>query len=217
MGVNIMAKFEAFISTLLKHEGGFVNDPDDPGGATNKGITFATFRKYAKKLLGVEPTLQNLKRISNEQAAKIYKKKYWDKIRGDEIKDQNLANIVFDFYVNAGRNATKLLQRVINQLGGNLVIDGGIGPITIKALDKLDFKKVYMLYKKGRADYYHRICEKNPKLKKFLKGWLNRVNSFPDVEITEEEIEVPTYDLSDMSAVKVNEKGKFFTKDEEEA
>ena len=212
-----MADFNKFFKTLLKHEGGFVNDPDDPGGATNKGITFATFKRYAKNLLGVEPTLQNLKNLTDEQAAKIYKKRYWDRIRGDEITDQNLANIVFDFYVNAGGNAAKLFQRVINQLGGSIVIDGGIGPVTIKALNKLDKKKVYMLYKKGRADYYHRICERNPRLRKFLKGWLNRVNSFPDVEIQEEgNFEVHTYDLSDLSAVKVNEKGKFFNRDDEE-
>ena len=176
-----MAKFEAFIKTLLKHEGGFVNDPADPGGATNKGITFKTFKQYAKDTLGIEPTLENLKNLSDGQASKIYKKGYWDKIRGDEIKDQNLANIVFDFYVNAGKNAAKLLQQVINKLGGNLVVDGIIGSVTMEALAKLDQKKVYMLYKKSRVDYYQRLCERNPRLKKFLKGWLNRVNSFPDM------------------------------------
>ena len=175
-----MADFNLFLPQLLKHEGGFVNDPADPGGATNKGITFKTFKAFAKPLLGIDPTLANLKALTNQQAGVIYKSQYWDKAQGDAIASQDLANIVIDFYVNAGVNATKLFQRVLNKMGAKLEVDGKIGKAVLTALSGFDQKEVYKNYKQGRIDYYQNLVKKNPKLKKFLKGWLNRVNSFPD-------------------------------------
>lgn len=178
-----MASFDAFFPTLLKHEGGFVNDPVDPGGATNKGVTMKTFQSYAKQYLGIEPTLENLKALTDAQAANIYKPLYWDEVRGDEIELQELANIVFDFQVNAGGSASKLLQSVINDLGAAppLKVDGDIGPGTMSALKSLDQKEVYRRYKQGRIDYYEDLVAKRPALGKFLKGWLIRVNTFPDL------------------------------------
>lgn len=176
-----MADFTVFFPTLLKHEGGFVNDPVDPGGATNKGVTFQTFKAHAKTLLNVEPTLDNLKNLTDEQAGKIYKIEYWDKVHGDDIKTQDLANIVFDFYVNAGANASKLLQQVLKDMGQTVTVDGVIGPGTMSVLAQVDEIEVYRRYKKGRAKYYEDLVAKRPPLKKFLKGWLNRVNSFPDL------------------------------------
>ncbi len=176
-----MANFNAFFSTLLGFEGGFVDDPDDPGGATNKGITMKTFSGCARGVLGIEPALDNLKALTDEQAGKIYKALYWDKVRGDDITLQELANIVFDFYVNAGGHATKLLQSVMNEAGAHIVVDGGIGPATIQALQDLDQRDVYRHYKQGRIDYYRGLAASQPSLAKFLNGWLNRVNAFPDL------------------------------------
>jgi lysozyme family protein len=178
-----MANFDAFFPTLLKHEGGFVNDPVDPGGATNKGITMGTFQRCARQYLGIEPTLENLKALTDAQAGKLYKPLYWDEVCGDDIALQELANIVFDFQVNAGGNAAKLLQRVLNELGAQppLKVDGDIGPGTMGVLKGADQKAVYQRYKQGRADYYEDLVAKRPALGKFLKGWLIRVNSFPDL------------------------------------
>jgi len=178
-----MASFDAFFPTLLKHEGGFVNDPADPGGATNKGVTLGTFQSCAKKYLGIEPTLDNLKALTDAQAGRIYKPLYWDAVRGDEIALQELANIVFDFQVNAGGSASKLLQRVLNDLGAKppLSVDGDVGAGTMTALKAADQKAVYRAYKKGRIDYYQDLVAKRPSLAKFLKGWLARVNSFPEL------------------------------------
>jgi lysozyme family protein len=177
----IMASFDAFFPTLLKHEGGFVNDPADPGGATNKGITIATFRSCAKQRLGIEPTLDNLKALTDAQAGKIYKPLYWDKVRGDDIELQELADIVFDFQVNAGDSASKLLQKVLNDLGARppLAVDGAIGPATMAALKSVDPAEVFRRYKQGRIDYYQDLVARRPALGKFLKGWLIRVDSFP--------------------------------------
>jgi lysozyme family protein len=178
---NYMADFDLFLPLLLKFEGGYVNDPADPGGETNKGITMKTFKAFAQPLLGIAPTSANLKALTNQQAGVIYKQQYWDKIKGDAITLQPLANIVCDFYVNAGVNASKLLQRVLNNMGANLTVDGGIGTESLKALAARDQTEVYRNYKQGRLAYYQNLVQKNPKLGKFLKGWTNRVNSFPNL------------------------------------
>lgn len=175
-----MADFKSFFPTLISHEGGYVNDPADPGGETNLGITIGTFRQYAQKLLNIAPTSTNLRRLTRDQAGVIYKAQYWDQIGGDAIQLQELANMVFDFYVNAGGNAIKVLQGVLNGLGANLALDGKIGPGTRAALTGAkDQREVYRRFKKARIAYYENLAARNPKLKKFLKGWLRRANSFP--------------------------------------
>src|SRR5689334_223246 len=161
-----MASFDAFFPTLLKNEGGFVDDPADPGGATNKGITIETFRDCARRYLGIEPTLANLEALTDAQAAKIYKPLYWDEVRGDEIELQPLADIVFDFEVSAGAAASRLLQSVLNDLGAAppLAIDGEIGPATMAALRRADAVAVYRAYKHGRIEYYQDLVARRPSL-----------------------------------------------------
>lgn len=178
-----MADFRLFFPMLLKYEGGFVNDPLDPGGATNKGITLGTFNQCAQRLLGIAPTLDALKALTDDQAGVIYKALYWDAIQGDQIALQPLANIVFDFQVNAGNRSAKLLQQVLNDLGTKppLVVDGAVGKGTLGALRAIDQKAAYARFKQGRIDYYRNLVERKPALQKFLKGWLNRVASFPDL------------------------------------
>jgi lysozyme family protein len=178
-----MADFQRFFPTLLQHEGGFVDDPVDPGGATNKGITFGTFKECAQRLLNITPTVAALKQLTDSQAAVIYKALYWDRIRGDDITLQPLAEIVFDFQVNAGATSAKLLQQVLNILGATppLGVDGVIGNGTLAALQAADQRAVYMNFKQKRADYYRNLVAQRPALQKFLNGWLNRVNSFPDL------------------------------------
>lgn len=177
-----MADFDSFFPTVLAHEGGFVNDPADPGGATNMGITLATFRQCAIPMFKIPPTVENLKKLTRDQARRIYKELYWDAVKGDRIECQELANIVFDFQVNAGANASSLLQRVLNEMGAKpqLIVDGRIGESTLAALDTLDCQDVYTKYKQGRKDYYTNLVKQRPALQKFLKGWLKRVDSFPD-------------------------------------
>ena len=142
-----MASFDLFLPILLRFEGGFVDDPTDPGGETNKGITMATFRHCSRDLLGIEPTSENLKALTDAQAAIIYRALYWDKISGDDIQLQELANIVCDFYVNAGTHATILLQRTLNGMGAHIAEDGRIGPASIQALNGFNPTEVYRKYK----------------------------------------------------------------------
>jgi lysozyme family protein len=119
-----------------------------------------------------------LKALTDAQAGLIYKPLYWNKLQADALASQDLANIVCDFYVNAGTNATKLLQHVLNNLGASVVEDGTIGPASLQALAGFDQVQVYRQYKQGRITYYQTLGQKYPQ---FLQGWLNRVNAFPDL------------------------------------
>lgn len=176
-----MASFEHFLPILLKFEGGYVNNPADPGGETNKGITIAVFRQCSRSLLGVDPTSANLKALTDSQAAIIYKTLYWDKIQGDAFQVQELANMACDFYVNAGTKAIKLLQRVLKSLGANLEEDGILGPPTLQALGQFPADKVHDAYKQSRIAYYRALGKSYPQ---FVQGWLRRANSFADMSPT---------------------------------
>ena len=173
-----MASFDLVLPIILKFEGGYVDDPSDPGGETNKGITMATFRDCSHALLGLPPSSEHLKALTDAQAGIIYRAKYWRPIHGDELESQELANIVCDFYVNAGTHATCLLQQIIRDNNGAVVCDGCIGPGTIKALHNLPQDVIYRAYKAGRIAYYQKLGERFPQ---FVSGWIERVESFPDL------------------------------------
>jgi lysozyme family protein len=173
-----MASFDLFLPIVLRFEGGYVDNPNDPGGETNMGITMATFQQCSHTLLGIDPTSDNLRALTPAQAGIIYKARYWNKMLGDSFTLQELANIVCDFYVNAGTNATKLLQTTLQGLGAGITADGAIGPATMQALNSYPQEDVYNAYKQGRIEYYQALGARYPM---FLKGWLSRVNSFPDL------------------------------------
>lgn len=175
-----MADFHRFAPILFRHEGGFVDDPLDPGGATHRGITLGTFAHCSRELLGIAPTLDALRALTEMQAATIYKALYWDVIRGDEMPSQQIADMVCDFQVNAGAASARLLQRVLNQAGAHprLTVDGAIGSRTMTALRAADPCQIHALFQQGRRDYYRHIVTLRPSLGKFLKGWLRRVDAF---------------------------------------
>jgi len=167
-----MAEFEKAIPNVLKWEGGYVNHPSDPGGATNRGIILTVFKKYAAEL-GLTPDVDGLKKLTEEQAKIIYKRQFWDLMRGDEIRDQQVADIIFDGFVNMGRNALKIAQRVMGE-----TIDGQFGPSTISTLNAASGRIFFDSYKDARVMYYKNLVDKKPSMQVFLKGWLNRINSF---------------------------------------
>lgn len=167
-----MARFSEAIPIILKHEGGFVNHPSDPGGATNRGITFKLFKRYAVSL-GLNPTVEDLKNLTEEQAEEIYFQEFWQPMKGDEIESQQIANIVFDGFVNMGGRALKLFQKE-----AGVTPDGKIGPITLSIVNNSNETVLFTGYKDARIDYYKRLVDRKPQLGVFLKGWLNRINSF---------------------------------------
>ncbi len=175
-----MADFNIALPITLQFEGGYVHNPADPGGETNHGITMNVFQYTAHPLLGLEPCSDNLKKLTAAQAGIIYRKIYWDKIFGDQLPHQPLANIVFDFYVNSGTHATCLLQKVLNQMEckPTIVVDGKVGQGTLNAIAALAHDDVYTNYRKGRIAYYQSLGAQYPM---FLNGWLHRANAFPEI------------------------------------
>ncbi|MEG3788949.1 glycosyl hydrolase 108 family protein [Lysobacter sp. CCNWLW3] len=171
-----MANFDLYFPQLLRFEGGYVDDPNDPGGATNKGITLRTFQTYAERVLNLAPTLANLQALSDEQAGVLYRALYWDALRCDQIQLQCLAEDLFDFYVNAGVHAVFLIQRL---LGAPVAVDGVFGHDSLAALEAADQRTLYARYRQGRIDYYRLLAAQHPVLTRFLAGWLRRAQWFP--------------------------------------
>lgn len=167
-----MADFESAIKIILKHEGGYVNHPSDPGGATNRGITYGLFKQYAG-ILGSSKNLDSLKNLTEHQAKVIYRMEFWNKMKGDQFGDQQLANIVFDGYVNMGVKALKLIQKEAGAWA-----DGIIGSESLQAINRANPKLLFEGYKDARIKFYENLVAKKPELRVFRNGWLNRINSF---------------------------------------
>lgn len=178
-----MADYTQIIPIILKHEGGLTEDPADRGGITNYGISlrFAQGTKD-KALLDVDKDgdidRDDIKKLTKDQAIKVYKKHFWDKMKLDDEPSDKVALILFDAAVNHGvGGASTLTQKALVDLGFSLSVDGIIGPKTTAALRATNPDRFVNAFLNVREKYYRRIVEKNPSQKVFLKGWLNRISS----------------------------------------
>lgn len=175
-----MAKFDLYTKHLLKAEGGFVNHPNDPGGATNLGITLNVWERHGVDLDGDgDIDIDDLILLTPADALQVYKRRYWNPIKGDGIRSQDIANIVFDMAVNSGvGQATKTLQRQLNKQGFSLSVDGGFGNLTLAAVNKANTPQLFNDFWEARKAFYHALVAQNPKFKSFINGWMNRLNTF---------------------------------------
>ena len=167
-----MAQASKLIPFILKFEGGFVNDPVDLGGATNKGVTMATFAAYRKKRGQPAPTIQDLKNISDADWHEIFKSLYWDRWKADEIKNQAVANILVDWVWASGVHGIKRPQRILG-----VTVDGLVGPTTLSYINAADPKRLFDAIKADRIKFIDEICKARPANEKFRKGWMNRINA----------------------------------------
>ena len=168
-----MAKIEILAPFILSFEGGFVNDKDDAGGATNKGVTIATWRKqgYDKDGDG-DIDVDDLHKITDADAIRIMKNNYWNRWKADQIQSQSLANILVDWVWGSGAYGIKIPQRMLG-----VTQDGIVGKQTLGALNAQNPKAFFEEIKAERAAYFERICVARPTNRKFLKGWLRRLES----------------------------------------
>jgi len=154
----MLVEFDDIIEVVLHHEGGYVNDPDDPGGETNFGI--------AKRS---HPDV-DIANLTKDGAKEIYKEHYWDRNKVESLSEE-LRHIYFDMCVNQGRGrAVKIMQRAANAKGADLVVDGGMGPKTIAAMDGVELDRV----RAYRVKYYADLVTRKPDLEKFYFGWFRR-------------------------------------------
>jgi len=164
----MQSNFSKCLAFTLKQEGGWSDNPRDPGGATMRGVTLATFSEW----LGRQATKEELKAISDQQVQSIYKTKYWDTCKCDDLP-AGIDLVVFDFSVNAGPSrAAKTLQGVCG-----IARDGLVGPMTLKALKEYSPTSVISDYNIARRDFYRGLAS----FQDFGKGWLRRVTDC-DVE-----------------------------------
>lgn len=170
-----MANVNNLAPLILKWEGGFVNDPVDLGGATNMGVTIGTWRQvgYDKDGDG-DIDVDDLKLLTKTEVINhVLKPHYWDRWRADEIKDQNVANILVDWVWASGRHGVEIPQRILG-----VKPDGKVGPITIAAVNNADPRTFHQQIWNARLNFLEGICRSRPANKRFLKGWLNRLNDF---------------------------------------
>jgi len=173
---------------IVAREGGFVNDPDDPGGATKYGVTLATMRRLGLDLTGDgKITAEDVRRLNPAQAEKIVVEHYYRR-PGIGALPEALQASVFDMYVNAGANAIKVLQRLLSDMGFDCAVDGAVGPQTVRAA-QMAFEAapghLADAYAIARRNYYYSLADARPASRKFARrrdggkgGWILRAEEF---------------------------------------
>lgn len=183
-----MLSVEAIADEILAREGGYVNDPDDPGGATNHGVTIHTMRRLGLDLDGDgRVTAADVRRLSRSEAREIFIAEYFRKPRIDWLPDPLQAS-VFDMQVNAGTYAVKILQRLLGRMGFPVAIDGAIGPVTRDAARSAAAaapNHIADAYGIARRNYYYALADRRPASRKYARrrdggkgGWITRAEAF---------------------------------------
>ena len=182
---------------IVTREGGFVNDPNDPGGATNFGVTIHTMRRLGLDLTGDgQVDESDVRALTRDQAVDIFLDHYFHR-PGIGALPEVLQPTVFDMQVNAGANAVRLLQRLLVDMGYDLDVDGVIGPQTIRAAHaaaRAAPDHIADAYGIARRDYYYAIADRRPASRRYARrrdggkgGWILRAEEFIS----------PRYHLSD--------------------
>lgn len=186
-----MANVNVLFPFILQCEGGFVNDPVDRGGATNKGVILATWKQVGYDKTGDgKIDVEDLKLITRDDVLNhVLKPHYWDRWRADEIKDQRVANILVDWVWASGSWGIRIPQEILG-----VSIDGIVGPKTLDAVNRSNPKKLFEAIYKARVDFIHDIVTGSivryqselgrratrrellqQTQKRFEKGWLRRL------------------------------------------
>ena len=183
-----MTDVERLAREIVAREGGYVNDPDDPGGATKYGVTIHTMRRLGMDLDGdggITPA--DVRLLSQDHAVEIFLEHYFARPRISALPEP-LQPSVFDMYVNAGANAVRILQRLLNDMGEAVKVDGVIGKHTIAAAKSALSRAPHHLadaYGIARRNYYYDLADRRPTARKYARrrdggkgGWIRRAEEF---------------------------------------
>ncbi|MFO6463689.1 holin-associated N-acetylmuramidase [Jannaschia sp. KMU-145] len=173
---------------IVAREGGFVDDPDDPGGATKHGVTIHTMRRLGLDLdRDGDVDVGDVRALSRSRAVDIFVDHYFHRVRVDALPEALHAS-VFDMYVNSGANAVRILQRLLGRMGHPVAVDGRIGPQTAGAARAVAGRAPAHLadaYGIARRNYYYALADRRPTSRKYARrrdggkgGWIRRAEEF---------------------------------------
>jgi len=161
-----MSNFQTAISVVLAHEGGYVNNPADPGGETNFGISKRSYPNV------------DIANLTVDQATAIYLRDFWQPYGYDSIINDDCATKIFDTAVNIGNSRSfKFTQQALNTLGNNIVVGSTFGVETITDLNAADPAAFLAAFRSILSDYYKGLVAAKPSLSIYLRGWLIRAQS----------------------------------------
>jgi lysozyme family protein len=183
-----MVRVKDIARGIVAREGGFVNDPDDPGGATNFGVTIHTMRRLGVDLNDDGAVDQrDLHRLTQDDAVDIFIQHYFHAPQIAGLPEALHAS-VFDMYVNAGANAVKILQRLLRTMGYDIAVDGALGQQSHTAAHDAYArgpKEMVDAYGIARRNYYLRLADQRPASRKYARtraggkgGWIKRAEEF---------------------------------------
>lgn len=184
--INYSNRYQEIINRVLKHEGGFINHKNDPGGATKWGVSLRWLQKQSDSDL-IDGDLDNdgdidvddIKEVDKEDASRFYYKNWWNRHNYSSY-EKPVGEKLFDMAINMGsEQAHKLLQRALNMLGEDLVVDGIIeGPNTQESLTRHDAQQIVDALCDTQLDFYQSLVEQDDKYAAFIEGWTKRAEAF---------------------------------------
>ncbi|MCT6066296.1 hypothetical protein MTQ84_16320 [Escherichia coli] len=179
--------FSKISSVILRHEGGYVNDPNDRGGETNMGITIATWRAYAPIDLGIEATSSSLRNMTKEQAEIIYYNHYWEPKGFCKLENTKVALMVYDWTITSGRAVKQIRKMLHDEYNNRLIVNNIMDDDMIHCINAVENQEQLLSrIAEIRKDYYRSLTitngEPNAQIK-FLNGWINRVDDCLKVDI----------------------------------
>ncbi len=172
-----MADFNQALQLVLQNEGGYSSDPNDPGGETYKGVARNmnsnwvgwTLIDLQKKQPNFPANLTNNSEL-NAEIEQFYKVNYWDRVKGDDITEQRVANSIFDFGVNAGVGTSVILAQKVTGADE----DGVMGPDSVTAINKTDADQFIAYFTLAKIARYIKIVKSRPASQKYFYGWIRR-------------------------------------------
>ncbi|AZQ67253.1 peptidoglycan-binding protein [Silicimonas algicola] len=192
-----MRRVEQIADEIIAREGGYVNDPDDPGGATKHGVTIGTLQRLGLDLTGDgRVDVNDVRRVTPAEARRIFVEDYFRKPRLDRLPEALQAQM-FDMQVNAGAEAVRILRRLLARMGYPCAVDGIVGPETERAARAAaaaapdHFADAYGI---ARRNWYYDLADRRPSSRKYARrrdggkgGWILRAESFisPRFHLTE--------------------------------